>query len=197
MSPSDPSIEYGDEIVVDSYPLPKWWKRIFLVTLIFAPCYFLMYGIGAPGRSTLDLYASAAAANGKKQFGDAVLATDPQSLADYTINADWLAVGQSVFQTNCATCHGSEGGGIVGPNLTDVHYKHIESIDDIVTILNNGAANGAMPAWANRLSPNEIAVTSAYVAAMRGTNVASAQRGPEGVEIEPWPEPAPIAESDS
>jgi cytochrome c oxidase cbb3-type subunit 3 len=30
-----------------------------------------------------------------------------------------LAAGKEIFTTNCAACHRADGGGQIGPNLTD------------------------------------------------------------------------------
>ena len=93
-----------------------------------------------------------------------------------------------MFQTHCASCHGKNGGGLVGVNLTDDHYKHVTTIEDIARVIENGAGGGAMPAWKNRLSHvNQVVLTAAYVASLRGTNVAGG-KAPEGTEIPPWGE---------
>jgi cytochrome c oxidase cbb3-type subunit III len=38
-------------------------------------------------------------------------------------------------------------------------------------VIADGAGNGAMPAWRNRLHPNELLLVSAYVASLRGQNL--------------------------
>ena len=47
-----------------------------------------------------------------------------------------------------------------------------------------------MPAWQNRLHPNEIVMVSAYVASLRGQNK-DGPRGEEGSVIDPWPAAPP------
>ena len=100
--------------------------------------------------------------------------------------ADWLAIGASVFKTHCKSCHGADGSGLVGPNLTDDHYKNVKQLIDLARVVENGAANGSMPAWKNRLHTNEVVMVSAYVANMRGQNL-SGPRGAEGSVIPAWP----------
>ena len=80
-----------------------------------------------------------------------------------------------------------------GPNLTDGFYKNVHKVEDIAGVINKGAGNGAMPAWANRLHPNEVVLVSAYVSFLRGTQPEGEVKGPEGTEIPAWP--APPAES--
>ena len=100
---------------------------------------------------------------------------------------EWLTVGKVVYQTNCTSCHGVDGGGLVGPNLTDEYWKHTSTIEGIARIIEEGAANGAMPAWKNRLShPNQIVLTAAYVASLRQNPVDG--KAPEGKQIPNWSE---------
>ena len=56
-------------------------------------------------------------------------------------------------------------------------------------MINKGAGNGAMPAWSNRILPNEVVLVSAYVASLRGSTPAGAANGPYGNQIAPWPAP--------
>jgi cytochrome c oxidase cbb3-type subunit 3 len=114
------------------------------------------------------------------------LKPDEPTLVKYMANAEWKAVGASVFKTNCVSCHGPEAAGQVGPNLTDDNWKNVQTIADIPKIILNGAAAGAMPAWKTRLHPNEVVLVAAYVASLRGKNLPG-PRGPEGSVIPPWP----------
>jgi len=50
-----------------------------------------------------------------------------------------------------------------------------------------------MPAWKNRLHPNEVVMVSAYVANLRGQNL-TGPRPPEGPVIPPWPKAPPTKE---
>ncbi len=54
--------------------------------------------------------------------------------------------------------------------------------------MQKGANAGAMPAWKNRLSTNELVLVASYVASLRGSNPAVAKTA-EGNVIDPWPEP--------
>jgi cytochrome c oxidase cbb3-type subunit 3 len=116
-----------------------------------------------------------------------------ETIVEYMQKDNWLRVGKIVFQTHCVSCHDREGQGKVGPNLTDEYFKNVTNIEDIATVINNGAAAGAMPKWSNRLHPNEIVLVSAYVANMRGQNL-SGPRGAEGKVIPDWPKHTPVAE---
>ena len=71
------------------------------------------------------------------------------------------------------------------PNLTDDYYIHVKKITDFVDVITKGRKDGAMPAWGNRLSPNEIIVVAAYVASLRGTNYPGG-KDHEGTIPPPW-----------
>lgn len=170
-------------------PLPGWWKWLFIATIVFSPFYFVYYHSGAKGRSIEDKYTVALAENTRLQFAEiGDLKVDEPTIARFMAKDNWVKVGATVFQTNCVSCHGREGEGKVGPNLTDEAYKNVTTLGDIGTVINNGAGNGAMPKWSNRLHVNEIVMVSAYVANLRGKNVEGG-RPAEGRAIAPWPQP--------
>ncbi len=168
-------------------PLPGWWKWMFIASIMVCPPYWFYYHLGAQGRSVTDQYEVASANNARLQFAEiGELNGDQPTLVKYMNDKTWVGVGKSVFQTNCISCHKSDGSGLVGPNLTDEHYKNVKQIEDIYTVIAKGAGGAAMPSWKNRLSQNEIVLSAAYVASLRGTHVEST-RPPEGILIPPWP----------
>ena len=171
-------------------PLPGWWKWLFIISIVFSPFYWVYYHSGTTGRSIEDTYSIALAENTRLQFeeiGD--LQLDEATLVRFMAKDNWVKVGESVFRANCVSCHGREGEGKVGPNLTDEFYKNVTQLADIAKVVSNGAGNGAMPKWSNRLHINEVVLVSAYVANLRGTNV-DGGRASEGREISAWPEPS-------
>ena len=170
-------------------PLPGWWKWLFIASIFFSPFYWVYYHSGTEGRSVQDSYSVALAENTRLQFKEiGTLSVDEPTINRFRVKDNWVKVGASVFQTNCVSCHGREGEGKVGPNLTDGAYKNVATLGDIGKVINNGAGNGAMPKWSNRLSVNEIVMVSAYVASLRDTNVEGGKDA-EGRVIPPWPEP--------
>jgi cytochrome c oxidase cbb3-type subunit 3 len=73
--------------------------------------------------------------------------------------------------------------------LTDDKWKNVAKLEDIAKVIEVGAANGSMPAWRNRMSHiNQLVLTAAYVASLRGTNPANPKApGPDDKPIPPWP----------
>lgn len=170
-------------------PLPGWWSFLFWVFVVFAPIYYFYFHGGMEGRSIHDEYNTEMASIFERRFSQiGLLEPDRETLLKY-LNGDpqWLAVGEVVYKTNCVGCHGADGGGLVGPNLTDDHWKHVSNIEGIAKVISEGAANGAMPAWKNRLThQNQIVLTAAYVASLRENPVAGVP--PEGKAIPDWTE---------
>ena len=172
-------------------PLPGWWKWTFVASIVICPFYWMFYHGGAEGRSIQDTYGLALAENTRLQFAEiGDLEPNAETIMRFTQKKSWLRVGEIVFKANCGSCHGRKGEGKVGPNLTDEHFKHVNTVDDIAKVVAKGANGNAMPAWSNRLHPNEIVMVSAYIATLRGTNVEGGKIA-EGKTIAPWPEPPP------
>lgn len=175
-------------------PTPGWWDLIFVVTIIFGPLYAIWFHAPRENRNLAAQYEANLAANMRLQFGEiGDLVADESTILQYMEKDQWLKVGAATFATNCVSCHGREGEGISGPNLTDDDYIHVKQVADIAKVVAEGAKNGAMPAWANRLHPNEVVLVSAYVASMRGQNLDSKYGGEKGKKIDPWPA-APAAD---
>ena len=177
-------------------PLPGWWKWLFIASIAFAPFYWMYYHGGAEGRSLQDGYDVALAENTRLQFAEmGELVADRETILRCTTKSSLVKVGQVVFKTNCISCHGRKGEGKVGVNLTDEHYKNVQNIEDIAKVIAKGAGGNAMPAWSNRLHPNEVVLVAAYVATLRGTFVEGG-KAEEGKKIAPWPDPPPPEEKE-
>lgn len=171
-------------------PLPGWWSWIFIGTAVFSVFYLMYFHSGAPNRSMFDALQASEAALALKQYGTlGDLPQDRATVVRFMNEKEWVQYGQSIFRTNCQSCHGADGGGLVGPNLTDDRWKNVKHIEDIMTIINNGAGNNAMPAWKQRFTdPRDVIMVSAYVASLQGKTPAVA-KAPEGANaIASWDE---------
>ena len=63
--------------------------------------------------------------------------------------------GAQVFAANCATCHGSDGGGGTGPQLAGGAAKaRFPDAEDEVAFVTKGS--GAMPSFGGQLTPAQI-----------------------------------------
>ena len=170
-------------------PTPGWWHLIFWGTIIWGVLYFVVIQMTALVPNQHERLESTRIAAVEKQF--AALMTIEDDLEKVRIvmgDENWLAQGKSVFAGTCTLCHGQNGEGLIGVNLTDNYYKNLTDLAGMIDVVTNGAANGAMPANKNLLTDNEIALVVGYVASLRGQNL-EGPRGVEGEEIPPFPEP--------
>lgn len=168
-------------------PTPGWWWMLFNVTIVFSVVYFAYYQLSAVAPTVQDEYEVAVTEALREQFGEiGELKPDEPTMLRFLHDDKWLAVGRSTFIGKCASCHGRDANGLVGPNMTDDNYKNVKKLTDIATVIRDGAANGAMPSWKNQLHPNEVVLTACYIASLRGKNMPG-PRGPEGDIIPPWP----------
>jgi len=166
-------------------PIPGWWKWLFIATIAFAPLYLVYFHAPGMARDHFGRYDAALAANLRLQFGDLPdLEPDAATILTYMNDPKCVKVGASTFETNCKSCHNPGGAGGTGPNLTDDHYLNVKTVADIGTVIQDGANNGAMPAWKNRLHPKELVLVASYVASLRGQHLPG--KAPEGEVIPPW-----------
>lgn len=175
-------------------PTPAWWTWVFIASVFFAACYLFVMMVAAGDLSPEAEYERAAVANLKKKFGEiGILEPNAATIVQYMNEPEWLELGKNVYKANCVTCHGLNAEGNSGPNLTDDAYLNVKSIEDIAMVIKDGAKAGAMPAWGNRLHPNEVVLVSSYVASLRGTN-ATGGKAAEGDVPAPWPTNVPASE---
>ena len=165
-------------------PTPGWWKWIFLATVIWSVLYVIWYHAGGPGKSIHEEYA-VAMADYEAQYAGSGPNVTPEALAQLADDPEALAAGKQVFDTNCASCHTTEGKGLVGPNLTDDYQIHGSTRMDIYQTIHDGVPAKGMIPWGPALPPDQVAAVAAYVSTLRHSNVAGG-KAPEGDKVEPF-----------
>ena len=79
-------------------------------------------------------------------------------------DASDLEKGKTVFQNVCAACHKKDGGGDVGPNLTDEFWVNGGGIKNVFKLIAEGSKNNpTMVGWAKTLGTKEVQKVSSYV----------------------------------
>jgi len=76
-------------------------------------------------------------------------------LWSFSVKSDRLAKGKTVYDANCLACHGADGKGLIpqARRLTDVEYIASASATQFYQAVSGG--KGIMPAWQDRLSPED------------------------------------------
>jgi len=84
-----------------------------------------------------------------------------------------------VHTSTCAACHRADGGGVVGPNLTDDFWLHGSAPEKIFRTIATGVPDKGMPAWQPQLGALKTQAVAAYVLTLRGTHAAGG-KAPQG-----------------
>jgi cytochrome c-L len=101
-------------------------------------------------------------------FTDAVKQFHETGTNAYDGNADAVASGKELYNTNCQVCHGKTGAGGMGLNLVDdkVAYPRVVSDVGMFEVI-YGGASGAMRGWKGRMTQDEILKVIAYVRSLK------------------------------
>jgi cytochrome c oxidase cbb3-type subunit 3 len=110
-------------------------------------------------------------------------------------DATGIAAGKALYTQSCVACHAADGGGGIGPNLTDVNWIHGGGLNDIYKTIKNGYPEKGMQSWQSMYSPVQMKNLTSFVKSLQGTTPAS-PKDPQG---EPWTEviASPGADSSS
>lgn len=155
--------------------LPPWWVWGFYITILFAVVYLWYYHLSDGPSSDQEYRAEVEVAEVQlKKLAELVNEENVKVITD----AARLDKGKAIFVQNCVQCHGAEGQGGIGPNLTDDKWIHGGGIKNIFTTVKKGVA-GRMVAWSNQLSPSQMQEVSSYVITLQGTKPLN-PKAPEG-----------------
>lgn len=161
--------------------LPPWWLYGFYASIAFAAIYLVRFHVfnGPTQIDELDTKLAEARIEieaYKKTAKDLVDVNTVVMLTD----AEDLSTGKSIFETNCVACHIADGGGGIGPNLTDKHWILGGGIKNVFKTISEGGRSGkGMIPWKAQLKPSQIAKVASYVLTLQGTTPAN-PKAPEG-----------------
>jgi cytochrome c oxidase cbb3-type subunit 3 len=150
-------------------PLPGWWFGMFVITIIFALAYLVIYpGLGnykgMIGWTSVGQWETEMS-KADEQYGPLFAKYSAMPIEDVAKDADALKMGQRMFANNCAVCHGSDAKGGHGfPNLTDNDWLYGGAPETIKASITHGR-QGAMPAKGLKpdMTDSEIADLVQYV----------------------------------
>ena len=111
-------------------------------------------------------------------FGDDELLDKEQiaAVADHVLSltgkAESTEEGATLYEENCAACHGVEGEGnrdLGAPTLSDAIWLYGGDRETVIATITH-SRRGVMPAWSNRLTEAEIKQVAHYVYTQGGGN---------------------------
>lgn len=192
--------DYEDKVLHDvdgikeyDNPMPGWLMAIWWGSLIFSAGYLIFYALSF-GEGTMEAEYRAQTQNDliavQAHFDANPLV--PPSPADLLAGAKNQAVvdaGAVRFVRSCASCHGDQAQGLIGPNLTDDRWLHGGSVEQVFQTIAKGWPSKGMPPWGRTLPPDELAALVSYVRSVQGSNPAN-PKPPEGdpAAAEPIPD---------
>ena len=162
--------------------LPPWWLYGFYACIVFAVIYLYRFHVShsAPlSGEEYQLAVTQAAADKEAYLAKAANKVDENTVV-YQSSSDYLAGGQKIFTTACAPCHLADGGGSVGPNLTDDYRLHGGTIKDIFKTIKYGYPEKGMKSWQDDYTPAQIAQLASFIKSLHGTHPAK-PKDPQGV----------------
>jgi cytochrome c oxidase cbb3-type subunit 3 len=161
--------------------LPPWWLYLFYGGIVFAAIYLVRFELLNGDNQETELRKEIAQA--KIDVAKYMLtAPDQMEESKVTLLADSESTlkGKTIFINNCAACHREDGGGQIGPNLTDQNWIFGGSIKNVFHTITNGGRDGkGMVAWKAILKPTEIQQVASYVLSLQGSNPKDA-KAPDG-----------------
>ena len=160
--------------------IPPWFSWLFIITIIFAAYYMIDYHIIGSGEVQYEEYAQEVKiASLEKEALIKSGAFVNEETVTLLSDASALDAGKTIYDLNCIACHAADGGGIVGPNLTDDYWIHGGGIKNVFKVIKYGVVEKGMIAWQTQLNPNQIQEVASYVLSLHGTTPA-APKAPEG-----------------
>jgi cytochrome c oxidase cbb3-type subunit 3 len=152
--------------------LPPWWLALFYGSIAFAAIYLYIYQFGPnewSSRQEYEIAMEEAQIQKDKFLSRMANAIDEKTVA-FLEDEDQLKLGEQIYTLNCAACHGPQGQGLVGPNLTDDYWIHGGSIADIFSTIKYGVPEKGMIAWSSQLKPASMQNVASYIKTLKGTN---------------------------
>lgn len=184
-TPDEPRIEGHnyDGIEELDNALPNWWLNGFYLTILFALVYFA-YSISGQSPSLVKEYQHAKNDYEYNQYlnkSPAQLLKE-EDLRGFLKEPARIQAGHEIFKTKCVSCHGAQGQGGIGPNLTDGYWIHGGKMTDILNTVTQGVLDKGMPPWGAVLKQDEIYSVVTFVKSLTGTHPPN-PKAPQGVLV--------------
>lgn len=149
--------------------LPRWWLMLFYLTILYGVVYAI-YAYGFRDDSEHELAKELAVlASARPTAAPSGQASDETLLAAMS-DTSLVPKGKEIFSVRCAPCHGADGQGIVGPNLTDKYWIHGGHPSEIKRTIEEGVAAKGMIAWKGVIPESDIIAVIAFIRSIRDSN---------------------------
>jgi len=165
-------------------PTPIWFNAMFYGSILFAVVYLLNYHVFKWSPLQDEEYAIELK---EAEVSNSIFLAKAGNLIDETSvkvdsDAGVLAAGKAVYTQNCIACHGPDGGGLIGPNLTDEYWIHGGTVNNIFKTLKYGVPEKGMIAWEKILTAKQTSDVSNFILSLKGSKPANPKE-PQGTKM--------------
>lgn len=167
-----------DGIEEEDNHLPRWWLATLFGAMVFSFGYWFLYHATKSLPGPAEQYQLEQEARRAKRQDDRP--PNEETLLALVQDPSALAEGEKVFKSNCVTCHGARGEGLVGPNLTDKAWLHGGGPMAVHGSIAAGFSDKGMPGWDKPLGKSGVLKVTAWVLAQKNKNLAG--KAPQGTE---------------
>jgi cytochrome c oxidase cbb3-type subunit 3 len=167
--------------------LPPWWVYLFYASIVFAVVYLARFHVFNDYTQDEEYEQEVATAQLEiEEYKKTAKGLVDANTVGLLTDASDLNAGKTIFESNCVACHMADGGGGIGPNLTDQNWILGGGIKNVFHTISEGGRDGkGMIAWKQNLKPVEIAQVASYVLTFEGTTAAN----PKAAEGDIWVDP--------
>jgi cytochrome c oxidase cbb3-type subunit 3 len=167
--------------------LPPWWIYGFYVTIIFAGVYLWRYHVAYSAPSSTEEFQIAMKEAEVEKAAYLKKSANNVDENTVTLSSDPAIIesGKKTFIASCAACHGPEGQGTVGPNLTDEYWLHGGSVSSIFKSIKYGWPEKGMKSWKDDFSPVQISQLTSFIKSLQGSKPANGKEPQGTIDNEP------------
>ncbi|MCC2957658.1 cytochrome-c oxidase, cbb3-type subunit III [Massilia sp. IC2-477] len=164
---------WDEDLTELNTPMPRWWIVLFWLTIVFSIAYLVLYpGLGSYagklGWNSSGEY-KAELKQARLEFGPVFAKYAQQDLKAVAADPQAHAIGERLFLTYCAQCHGSDARGSKGfPNLADRDWLHGGEPAVIKQSIMQGRVGNMPPMGAALGSDKDIESVAHYVRNLSG-----------------------------
>ena len=155
-------------------PLPLWWVGMFLITIVFALFYLILYpGLGSSEGSlswTSEKQYQQEVDQANADVAPLYARFDAMAAEQVALDPKARHIGEHLFLNNCAQCHASDARGTKGfPNLTDGDWLYGGSPEQIRASITHGRQGNMPPMAAAVGSPEDVKNLAHHVLSLSGS----------------------------
>lgn len=170
-----------DGITELNNPTPPWFMMLFYSCVIFGGIYLVIYHVSYSSplqHEEFENELKIAAAEKEEYMKKAANSINESNVA-FVTDKKSLEAGKETFIKYCKSCHMEDGGGQVGPNLTDDYWLHGNKAANLFKVVTDGVPSKGMVSWKKQINPMQIQQVISYIHTLKGTKPANPKE-PQG-----------------